>query len=155
MYWFMKSYSNHTVPPAPFGISDGVPTSNTLHPQAQAQVTLGVSPISKTAAINSRLHVLPVSVREMATLAKKATPAIPRINLLPAGTRSAPPPSESPAPQRLRRHERKSEKYDRTKILRRSAWEAECRDQPYNRLIGRSLLLWASPGRGERIPAKL
>src|SRR5579863_1056930 len=38
----MKSYSSHTVPPAPFGISDGVPTSKTLQPQAQAQLKLGV-----------------------------------------------------------------------------------------------------------------
>src|SRR6516225_4473244 len=42
MYWFMKSYSNQTVPPAAFGISDGVPTSKTLHPQAQDQLKLGV-----------------------------------------------------------------------------------------------------------------
>ena len=91
MYWFMKSYSNHTVPPAPFGISDGVPTSNTLHPQAQAQVRLGVRPMRKTAATNSRLHVFPASIRETAALAKRATPEIPRINFLPASTFSEPP----------------------------------------------------------------
>ena len=38
----MKSYSSHTVPPEPLGMSDGVPTSKTLHPQAQAQLILGI-----------------------------------------------------------------------------------------------------------------
>src|ERR1700683_42781 len=53
MYWFMKSYSTHAFAPSLIGSNEGVATSKTPHPQAQAQVRVGAIITRRTAAIIS------------------------------------------------------------------------------------------------------
>src|SRR5271170_6411343 len=55
----MKSYSIHVIAPAPMGSNEGVATSKTPHPHAQAQAMLGAIPMKKTAATKKLRAVLP------------------------------------------------------------------------------------------------
>jgi hypothetical protein len=57
MYWFMKSNSYQTVPHSPSGNSDGVPTSKTPHPQAQAQAKRGARTTIAMAAANRNRRI--------------------------------------------------------------------------------------------------
>src|ERR1019366_329801 len=86
MYWFMNSYSVHTIAPVPVGSSEGVATSNAPHPHAQAQTRLGVSPTRKTAATNKRRAFFAAWGREMAAPAKRTSSEIPRMEHLPPDT---------------------------------------------------------------------
>ena len=80
MYWFVKSYSSHTVPPAPFGINDGVPTSKMPHPQAQATARPGAKAIRKTAAISRRPNLFETLNRYAIAFAKGLISELRRIN---------------------------------------------------------------------------
>jgi hypothetical protein len=75
------------VPPEPFGINDGVPTSKMPHPQAHAVARLGTEPIRKTALINRRPYLFETSNRYAnAALAKGAITELRRIEFLPAAS---------------------------------------------------------------------
>src|SRR5579862_6706289 len=56
-YWSMKLYSKNNVPPDPEGNWDGVPTSKTPQPQAQAQLGTGVR-LMRTTATSRYLKAL-------------------------------------------------------------------------------------------------
>jgi hypothetical protein len=76
----MKSYSSHTVPPEPLGMRDGVPTSKTLQPQAQAEARLGANAMTKRAAIREPPNQVNISNRYVNALGEGALAELRRIN---------------------------------------------------------------------------
>src|SRR5208282_2648641 len=127
----MKSYSIHVIAPAPIGSSDGVATSNTSHPHAQAQTRPGVRPMRKTATTKRRLHVFPTSRTEMAVRARRTSSEIPRMEHLTADTSSrAANQDEKPGAVTFAAAGTQIGITCRTKLLRRGALAAGCRERP-------------------------